>query len=416
MHGAAWSRAGGEQMAFRVLCLVWGLWSLLAFAGGLAFAPLTGLAGLLLAYGVYSERSFTPRLYMLPLLLLLLWAAASALWSPRPFEFVDINLSEADFNVRSEVLRVGLGLLATAIIIAAASRLRLGQARAVLWVAAAAMAAQIVLVALTSFFEDEALDLFAPLMSARGEGVQNITRNSLIALTALPVFVALFPRSRAGWAAGIVGAVLLFAALAIRGVMAGFLAIAAAGVACAIVRLFPRSGFRVLAGLLAATVWAMPLVAIPAVGVIREADAETSADWRMLIWTRVVTIIADHPIAGGGLGVLRTVDESIEQGAFAGERLIASHPHNMPLQVWAEGGAIGALLLSALILLAGRRMPSPNSLGRLKYSVAAFVAIVSIVCFVSFDLWNEWWWAVVGHLAALLVLRDRARPGAHEPT
>ena len=118
---------------------------------------------------------------------------------------------------------------------------------------------------------------------------------------------------------------------------------------------------------------------------------------------RVISIINEHPITGGGLGVLRTVRETIETGMFAGQLTVPNHPHSMMLQLWAETGAIGAALLSLAIVFAGWRMPDQRTLGASGLRAAAVVGAMVAIGTVSFELWNEWWWAVGGLLATLAV-------------
>ena len=150
--------------------------------------------------------------------------------------------------------------------------------------------------------------------------------------------------------------------LTTREVNAGPLAMAFAGVAVLLVKLVPRYGFKIL-GLVIAGLMSAPWL----FGWLSQgtdfATAADSSSYRAAIWQRVIALINEHPLTGGGLGVLRTVNETIQTGAFAGQLTIPNHAHNMMLQLWAETGAIGAGLLSLAIVLAGWRMPDARSLG-----------------------------------------------------
>jgi O-antigen ligase len=114
------------------------------------------------------------------------------------------------------------------------------------------------------------------------------------------------------------------------------------------------------------------------------------------------------PFFGQGLGVLRTMDEKIPSGVFKDELFVPNHAHNMVLQLWAETGAIGATLVAVTILLAGFRMPEPRTLGVAGFLAAALAGQFMAIGLVSFDLWNDWWWACAGLLAALTVVMMRA--------
>jgi hypothetical protein len=80
----------------------------------------------------------------------------------------------------------------------------------------------------------------------------------------------------------------------------------------------------------------------------------------------------------------------------------------MVLQLWAESGAIGASLVAITLLLAGFRMPEPRRLGVAGFLAAALAGQFMAIALVSFDLWNDWWWACAGLLAALTVVMARA--------
>jgi hypothetical protein len=80
----------------------------------------------------------------------------------------------------------------------------------------------------------------------------------------------------------------------------------------------------------------------------------------------------------------------------------------MVLQLWAETGVIGASLVAAAIVLAAFRMQQPRFLGVAGFLAAALAGQFMAVALASFDLWNDWWWACAGLLAALTVVMARA--------
>jgi O-antigen ligase len=276
--------------------------------------------------------------------------------------------------------------------------------------AMSALLVQLVLVVLLSFFEKQALQMFAGLMPTSDEGVQNISRDAQIMAVVAPGLALTLVESR--WRiAGIMLAILVLAAttaaLAVREVFAGLLALAAAAAAIGVVAVFRRSGFRIIAGIIAMVVLAAPVI----FGFLsRNGDAASANDtisYRMAIWRRVTDVIAEHPVWGSGVGVLRTIREQIPEGDFKGQFLIPNHAHNMTLQLWAETGVIGAALLAGAILLAGWRMPAPAQLGRTGWRAAGLAAALFANACVSFDLWNAGWWGMAGFLAVLIVAQAR---------
>jgi O-antigen ligase len=337
------------------------------------------------------------------------FAASSAMWSPRPFQLSDISFVELRFNISSDVTSVGLLFAAMAVMMAAAQGLDDRARRLVSAFARYALVVQLLVVGLLVVFETQALQLVygdRPI----DEGVQNISRNSQILAVSAPTLVLLLAENRPKILAAIMALgviVSVVAVLALREVFAGLLALIAAGAAIGIVIVFRRNGFRILAIAVALVVLSAPLVFA---WLAQGADASLADDtisYRMAIWRRVGDVIAEHPIFGAGLGALREIKETIPSGVFAGQLLVPNHAHNMMLQLWAETGAAGAGLLALAIVLAGWRMPTPSELGAAGWRAAAIAGAFAATASVSFDLWNEWWWAVAGYLAILTVAHTR---------
>jgi peptidoglycan/LPS O-acetylase OafA/YrhL/O-antigen ligase len=387
-----------------VLGALWALWPLVALAGGLAYSTLSGLAALILL--PWIAKSLRPRIYFGVLLAFFVFVGISSIWSPREQELIHLDFDRMQFAIRSEMLRVGLQILAQGALIAAALTLDEAGKQRVQRIAHVALILQLVMLVVLTVFEQQILGLLRAFVPDTGEGVQNISRNSLIMAAAAPLLAIGLMNGRPLAVGGALAALVIFLAavvLAARGVNAGLLAMAAAGVAVLLVRLAPRHGFKILALVLAALVMTAPLT----FGLLSQgadfATADDSSSYRAAIWQRVIALINEDPLTGGGLGSLRTVRETIETGMFAGQLTVPNHAHNMMLQLWAETGAIGASLLSAAIALAGWRMPDARGLGAGGLRGAAVVGAMAAVGGVSFDLWNEWWWAVGGILAMLAI-------------
>jgi peptidoglycan/LPS O-acetylase OafA/YrhL/O-antigen ligase len=403
-------RGGWEHgLTTVVLGVLWALWPLVALAGGLGFSFFTGLAALVLL--PTTARFLQPRLYIAALFGFFVFVGISVLWSPREQVLVDFDFGAMKFAVRSEMLRVGLQVVALGALIGAAMRLGERGRRIVQRMAHVAIFAQLIILVVLTLFEIQILELLRPIVPDTGEGVQNISRNSLILSAAAPVLaIGLMQGRSIGVGAGLTSIVLLatVAILAVRGVNAGLLALAFSGLCVLVVRLLPRHGFRIIAALFAIGVMTAPF----SFGMLTQgadfATADDSSSYRLAIWQRVLQVINENPVTGSGLGVLRTIRETIESGVFAGQFTVPNHPHNMILQLWAETGAIGAGLLSLAIILAGWRMPDAVKLGPAGLKAAALVGGVIAVAIVSFDLWNDWWWAVGGLLAVLVVATPAA--------
>lgn len=129
---------------------------------------------------------------------------------------------------------------------------------------------------------------------------------------------------------------------------------------------------------------------------------------RIDIWQSFGEVARARPLAGAGFGSSATMHEHPVAAEVSPEHrtlLAASHPHDMPLQAWAETGVVGAglLTLAGLLLLARlRRLPAAEQAPRLALFAAAFS-----IATVGHGAWQGWWIAGLG-AAILLFCRDAA--------
>jgi O-antigen ligase len=391
----------------RVLIGVGVLWPLIAFAGGLGFSPLVTLAALLcLPFTIMRLR---PQIYMVGILTFLVFAAASVSWSDRNIQLFHADFATGKFAVTFEVLRISLVLLWSGILMAAASKLDPDDARNVVSVATWAICAQLVVVAVLILFQKQALDLFSFAMSDRGEGVQNIARNGIIMALAAPFLIVGFGRQLSFSRALIVEIgvfAVVVAVLAFGDVIGPIMSVGFGIASVAIVRIFPKSGFKLIGLGIAVYIMTAPFT----FGILSSgadpATVSNSIDWRLAIWQRVIEVIQQNPMTGHGLGAFRTMEEIIPSGEFAGRLLTPNHPHNMALQIWVELGVFGAAIFALMIILISFRMPEPSKLGVPGF-LAAALAGQFLAISLSFDLWNDWLWACAGILSAMFVVVAR---------
>jgi O-antigen ligase len=339
------------------------------------------------------------------------FATASAKWSPRPFEFISYNFETWQFALRFEVLKLALILFWSGILISAAGTVEAGPARFIVTCTTWAMFVQLILVAVLTAFEPQALKLFSSAMPDPGEGIQNISRNGIIMALAAPFIVVGFGRQMSFSRALLVEILVLVAVVAVlaaRGVNGPILSVGVGIAAVAVVRLFPNSGFKILGLGIAAVIMSAPWVFGYLSAGADAARAGDSAEWRLAIWKRVIEVINQDPVFGSGLGVLRTIKDTVPSGEFANHMLIPNHAHNFALQIWAETGGIGAALFSAVVLLFAFRLPAPRYLSVAGFLGAALAGQFVSIGLVSFDFWNDWFWACGGILVALIIIMAKA--------
>jgi O-antigen ligase len=397
------------------------LWPLLALLGGQGFAPLVGLTGLA-ALAIARPKGLPA--YALSAFAFLLWAAASEFWSPAARALMSGNLLEGTFAIKARsfiiMATAALAALTLAAVIRSPPSSRLRK------VMLAGLAAHGLLLAVYALFQGPIFDVvYGSEPAARGAGVQNLNRNANAFALVLPLLAALL--ARRGGRIGGAGALGLIVATAgiflLADTDAGLLAILFSLLAAAVAALFPRNGFRILLGGIAGYVAAAPLVMSALIAALQPLAPMLPGSFRSRLWSWevVITRIAEAPVTGHGLNATTTwrttyaaYPEWMAQlpPNWAFFPVVPGHPHNMALHVWAETGAIGAILMAmSLILLAWRlplpeQMPPPVRLAAAGLTGAAF----SFFCF-AYSAWNEAFWAGVA-LAAAAVIAFAAREPA----
>ena len=164
---------------------------------------------------------------------------------------------------------------------------------------------------------------------------------------------------------------------------------------------WPVTAPRILAGLAVALVLLMP-AAVGAVrslfdyGEIEQRLPKTDA-LRMDYWSHAIDWIGLHPLRGWGLDASRMFGPGI-----------ILHPHNAPLQIWLELGAVGAVAAAAFwgYVFAGLSRPTPS----LSAAAAAASIAVYLLFGVNFGVWQEWWLALGALVAVMAVMCAKAEP------
>jgi O-antigen ligase len=92
------------------------------------------------------------------------------------------------------------------------------------------------------------------------------------------------------------------------------------------------------------------------------------------------------------------------------------HPHNAPLQILLELGAVGAAIVFALLMLLCGRIAGLSRPDRV-CGQALFVGTLAIAC-TAYGLWQNQWLAMMGSVALLIPLTSPAlatssMPAAH---
>jgi O-antigen ligase len=384
-----------------VVLAVFAIAPLMGYLGPLGFAVLVPVGGLLLAPFWARPRDAWPVIVLFAALVL--WAGGSSGWSAaRPVTF-----AEYDDLEQVTALKLVLQLALYSAFAVGAARLSGRSAErayevlgwGVLAMALVLLAEGFTGAALYQWFKQVFEDPIRPDLAVRNVGQGSV----LLALLAWPVLLHL--RGRRPWAMyAVVVAVL------ISSVMLGQASPAAAfligGVFVLVVRRFGRAGARAIAAVLAAGILAAPflLIAAQGAGVLDTLARSLPASWeaRLVIWPWVAERVVQHPLFGWGLDASRTIGGPVPL-----------HPHNAPLQIWLELGAVGAAVLALAWAWIFARIGEAARLDRAGAAACAGAAgAYFAVGALSYGVWQEWWLALGALTAAACVVLLAARARA----
>lgn len=399
------------------------LWPLLAVLGTLGFAPLLGLTGI--AALILARPRMPPTLYAGFAIAFIGWAAISEVWSPATNRLVSGNLFEGTFAIGARSLIIVLTASFAMLTIAGAMRSQLGP-RTRKWIYGV-LAAQGALVFLSALVAGPVLQmLYGDNPQDVVNGVQNIGRNINLFTVVLPILAAAL--GARGGRAGLLGAsglVLLtvFAALMTDNHAAVFAVCGMIG-AFLLIRLLPETGYRWLFGIIAGHIAAAPFMVSQFIRLMTGLDSLLPASFRSRFWSWEVVMnrIGEAPYTGHGLMATRTWRETYaDYPAWAAQLpefwqdfpVVPGHPHNMPLQIWAETGFVGAMLAAFAITVIGFRLPRPSQLRpEIGFAIAGMAGAAFSIFNFSYSVWNEAFWSGLALAVAMLILLNRSGKAA----
>jgi O-antigen ligase len=231
----------------------------------------------------------------------------------------------------------------------------------------------------------------------------------VLAILVWPAAMALWRHGRRRWAGLLIAlvAVVLLAGIAVTAKLALILGAFAAlvvyfGGRWAVLLL----AVPMLAATLLAPLW--PLALRPDWHEAWLAPLSGSGLHRLYIWQFVAERIAEKPLLGWGMDAARSLpgqERTIPDG-FG--RVLQLHPHNFALQVWVELGLVGALAFAASIGLIVRAIAGMTADPIARAGAAATLVAAFVVASSSFGIWQNWWLAGLGLIAAFCVAACRA--------
>lgn len=401
------------------------LWPFTCIAGTQGNVLLLALAAIPAVF--VARPGIRPAHYWMAATAFLVWAVASEYWSPVSRGIVTGNLLEGDFAIRSAGLRIALTLMFATLLIAGTLRIAPGRAQISSRLMLGAVSVHGMLVLLSPYLGAAAMPFFYgddPLEYS--SGFQNLDRGANAFALVLPILVAyLGARSGIAWK-GVAFLVALasaasFALLGASAAMFGALLMLAAFL---IIRLFPNYGLRGLFTAAAAYIALAPFLIGGLLHLLERSGRTLPGSFQSRAWSWEVVIgkIQEAPLTGHGIEASKSWRETYAAypewmaqlpDFWAHYPVVPGHPHNMALQIWAETGLVGALLMALAVLLVGWRLPPGGRLrADVRYAIGGMLAATFCLFSFSYSAWNEAFWATLALAVAALVLLFRRVRGS----
>ena len=253
------------------------------------------------------------------------------------------------------------------------------------------------------------------LNKRQSDAEKNIGRGHVVYATLAPLLIALFATRLPSHRVGPV--ILVFLSLIVIGTTLNRLAIVPiilmAGCLFMVVGyMHPRWGLRVSLGALAGSILFAPLIGIASrwVGPSIMHKLPMSWDHRLRMWDYSLARIAEAPLMGKGLDSSRNLQDDFTTRIGVDIPFVSLHPHNVGIQTWLETGLIGAVLLSAAIVLLYRPLLRLCADNRWRFSaVSGLIMAITVAGAVTVGAWQYWWWGLVAISLALVLLIPEER-------
>jgi O-antigen ligase len=369
------------------------------------------------------RRLFAPIIVVAPLLAVVVYTLAGALWAAKP---------SAAIEKSALLLAATLIVFAASRAIAALDAPRLGQAAQAFAVGAFIGGLFVLFELLTG---GAITRLLAYTLSwTRPEGVKQVDivggevvrlsagafRQSICLLTfhlwpALLAIGAIADRKRRALWIGLVMAAIA-APILLSDRMSAQLALVSSLAVFGVAYIWQRTVVRLLA-----LVWCLGFVLVlPAAFLAYKAELHL-AEWipesaraRIIIWEFTAERTLERPLLGIGAGSTPLAriprDEAEQPDGFVYPRTTGAHAHNIFLQTWYELGLVGVILVAIAGLLVVLRISLLPPEAQ-PYAAATFTAFLVTVA-TSWGMWQVWLVCGVGLMLLYLLVAARAAPEA----
>ena len=405
-----------------VLAAAFVLWPIMGLLGGQGYAPLLALAALPAL--ALARPKWPPALYAIPAVLFVLWVMAGELWSPVNTDLISGSLLDGNFAVKATSLRILLTAAFALLAVGGAVRIAEGGAQVSSRVMLGAFAAQGLILSITVLFSGPLLEaVYGPDPNEQMSGVQNLGRNANAFALILPILIAyLSARPQFFWkpvvALLVVTSLLIFTRVDSQSAVVGLVFMM---LAIGLVRALPKLGFRILFTGLGAFIASAPMVIGTVLRLLEAYNIHLPGSFQSRAWAWHVVIgkIAERPFTGHGIAASKTWRETYDAHPdwmahlpeiWRQYPVVPGHPHNMALQIWAETGMIGAVLVGFALVLLGFRLPEPGKMREdVRFAIAGVTGVAFSLFSFAYSMWNEAFWSSVALAAVAIILLAKRR-------
>ncbi|MDJ0919762.1 MAG: O-antigen ligase family protein [Henriciella sp.] len=406
------------------------LWPIVGYMGAQGYSP--GLGLLAIASLFFLPIRYVSGFLFAVLATVLVGVAAERVWAGNTDLFQG-NLATDSFKFDSAGMRLALTLLCSvpvflAIRLQTSSPLSTAAIRWTIWV-------QGVGVVVTAVLMSQVVAGLAQ-MTDTASVTQNLLRNANAFLIVLPLLAAWVWHSELNLSdratperLAIALWVIAILAFALTGSQAAIVGAIFALILTGMVWRMPRTGFRVIFTTIAAYIAFVPFILAFGLSSLRQFGLPLPESFmsRSYSWELVGQKILENPVYGHGPEASKTwtdtfgdhpdwlaqivqtngLDAEWEQ-AWSLYRVIPGHPHNMPLQIWAETGMVGAGVVACLCLVLAWAVKPPEDWPPVsKYAMTGLIGAVLAMSSFSYSFWNEAFWASVIIATAAIWLQAR---------
>ncbi len=383
------------SIIFRVFCLVLPPLSLLSQTAVVPWLLIVAVAACAVVWRAERRLPVPDRAVAMGFAALLLWSAIASFWG--------FDLTGSLFLV----LRIGAiftaGLMLFAIARSLDNRVRdnLGY-----WLLAGILIALAIMMVEIAF-GFPILESITGLQAERANLPARLNRGATaMAMMVWPAAAVVWRRGRL-WAPLILGATVVMVLVQMTS-GAAVLGVVAGGLTVALVLTHRRAGRALL---VMATIVTLAGTTLAANEFARRdwqnAEwLEESARHRVEIWNYTAGLIAQKPLTGWGFDASRAIPKARPFEQVGKKQLLPLHPHNAPLQILLELGAVGAGIVFVLLMLLVSRIEGLSKPDRV-CGQALFITTLAIAC-TAYGLWQNQWLAMMFSVALLIPLTSPA--------